>query len=65
MTICARQRRLTLEAHERGRDECLESAREFDMHMSCEDEFECGATLDCPFYLRALAEVTAEDEMMP
>lgn len=64
-TTCARQQRLELEAHERARHECLESAKELDLHMSCDDEGECPSPTHCEFFKRAIAEVTAEDEMMP
>ncbi len=62
---CARQRRLEREAHEIGRDECLASAETLGLHMSCEDEYECGAPSACAFFQRALAEVTAFDEALP
>jgi hypothetical protein len=62
---CARQRRLEREAHEIARDECLESAEEFGLNMSCADEYECSAPLHCEFFKRALADVTAFDEALP
>lgn len=63
--ICARQRRLELEAHENGRRACLESAEEFGLNMSCADEYECGAPDECQFFIDALAAATAFDEALP
>ncbi len=62
---CARQRRLDREAHEAGREECLDSAEKLGLNMSCADEHECGAPESCEFFKRALAEATAFDEALP
>ncbi len=63
--ICARQRRLEAEAHEDGRHECLDSAEELGLNMSCQDEYECGAPEECQFFLDALARAKAFDECLP
>lgn len=62
---CARRRRLEREAHERGRDACLESADHFGLTMSCADEYECSAPESCMFYLEALAAAELFDSLLP
>lgn len=62
---CARLRRLEQEAHEAARFECLKSAEDLGLTMSCADEFECPSPSGCGFYQDAFANADAFDRMLP
>lgn len=42
-----------MSVHDDARHECLESAAELGLHMSCADEDECPATDECGFFKEA------------
>lgn len=45
---------MSAQVHDEARHNCLESAREFGLTMSCEDEYECPCPTHCDFYQRAI-----------